>query len=54
VRTGCSEGNLGTVADTLKAYADAGVQHVLAAPEDRDLDTYMRTAATVRELAAKL
>jgi probable F420-dependent oxidoreductase len=27
----------------LAAYAEAGVQHVMAAPEDRDIDTYLKT-----------
>jgi len=27
----------------LAAYQEAGVQHVMAAPEDRDIDTYLKT-----------
>jgi hypothetical protein len=30
--------------DTLGAYCDAGIQHVMAAPEDRDIDGYLATA----------
>jgi len=39
--------------DALKAYADAGIQHILAAPEDRDLDSYLATAAAFREAATR-
>ncbi len=38
--------NANNVDDTraaLAAYAEAGIQHVMAAPEDRDIDTYLKT-----------
>ena len=34
--------------DALRAYSDAGIQHVMAAPEDRDIDTYLATAEAFR------
>ena len=34
--------------DALSAYSDAGIQHVMTAPEDRDIDTYLRTAEAFR------
>nr|WP_294508926.1 TIGR03619 family F420-dependent LLM class oxidoreductase [uncultured Rhodopila sp.] len=39
---------VGGVRDTLAAYRDAGVQHVLAAPDDRDIEAYLSTAETFR------
>ena len=39
--------------DALTAYADAGIQHVMAAPEDRDIDTYLATADAFREAASR-
>ena len=44
----CNSNNVGTLRDALALYRDAGVQHVLAAPEDRDLDTYLSTAEAFR------
>ena len=35
--------NVGDIKSALAKYRDAGVQHVMAAPEDRDIDTYMKT-----------
>ena len=35
--------NVGEIKSALAKYRDAGVQHVMAAPEDRDIDTYMKT-----------
>jgi probable F420-dependent oxidoreductase len=54
VRIGCSTANVKEIGDTLKAYADAGVQHILAAPEDRELDSYLLTVAAFREEAARI
>jgi hypothetical protein len=34
--------------DALSGYSDAGIQHVMAAPEDRDIDTYLATAEVFR------
>ncbi len=45
VRVSCNANTVAGMADVLKAYADAGIQHVMAAPEDRDIDTYLATAA---------
>ncbi|HET6606905.1 MAG TPA: TIGR03619 family F420-dependent LLM class oxidoreductase [Rhodopila sp.] len=53
IRVGCSAANVTGMGDALKAYADAGIQHILAAPEDRDLDTYLATAAAFRGAAAR-
>ncbi|MEA2737640.1 MAG: hypothetical protein QOH05_947, partial [Acetobacteraceae bacterium] len=33
---------------------DAGVQHVMAAPEDRDIDTYLNTAEAFRRAGEDL
>ena len=48
LRVSCNAGNVGAMRDTLGAYSDAGVQHVMAAPEDRDIDTYLATAEAFR------
>jgi probable F420-dependent oxidoreductase len=37
--------------DALRTYQDAGVDHVMAAPEDRDLDAYLATAEAFRRAA---
>lgn len=47
VRTGCTAENVGELRGRLAAYRDAGVQHVLVAPEDRDIETYLRTTEQV-------
>jgi probable F420-dependent oxidoreductase len=47
LRIGCSAATVEQVPETLAAYRDAGVQHVLVAPEDRDIDTYMATVEQV-------
>lgn len=44
LRVSCNASNVGTMRDALAAYRDAGVQHVMAAPEDRDIDSYLSTA----------
>jgi probable F420-dependent oxidoreductase len=44
LRISCNAANAGGLRGTLGAYRDAGVQHVMAAPEDRDIDTYLTTA----------
>jgi probable F420-dependent oxidoreductase len=43
LRISCNAGNVGTMRDVLGAYRDAGVQHVMAAPDDREIDTYLAT-----------
>jgi len=48
LRVTCNINNVGIMRDALGIYRDAGVQHVLAAPEDRDLDTYLATAEAFR------
>jgi probable F420-dependent oxidoreductase len=48
VRMVVDAGTVGGVRDTLEAYRDAGVQHVLAAPDDRDIETYLATAEAFR------
>lgn len=48
IRVNCNAGNVGTMRDALGAYRDAGIQHVMAAPEDRDIDTYLATAEAFR------
>jgi probable F420-dependent oxidoreductase len=44
IRVSCNASNVGTMRDALGVYRDAGIQHVMAAPEDRDIDTYLATA----------
>lgn len=52
VRVACSAAHVAATAEALKAYADAGIGHVLVAPEDRDLDAYLTTAAALRAAVA--
>ena len=47
LRTGCGQEDVGELRGKLAAYQEAGVQHVLVAPEDRDIDTYMATVEQV-------
>ncbi len=49
IRVNCNADTVAGMADALKIYADAGIQHVMAAPEDRDIDTYLSTAAAFRQ-----
>ena len=48
IRVGCNAQTVAGLRDALSAYRDAGIQHVMAAPEDRDIDTYMATAEAFR------
>nr|WP_294521727.1 LLM class F420-dependent oxidoreductase [uncultured Rhodopila sp.] len=48
VRMVVNAGTVRAVRDTLAAYRDAGVQHVLAAPDDRDIEAYLVTAEAFR------
>ena len=48
IRVNCNAQNVGGMRDALRAYSDAGIQHVMAAPEDRDIDTYLATAEAFR------
>ncbi len=48
IRVNCNAGNVGTMRDALRIYRDAGIQHILAAPEDRDIDAYLGTAEAFR------
>jgi probable F420-dependent oxidoreductase len=43
VRIGCNADNVDATREKLAAYKEAGVQHIMAAPEDRDIDTYLKT-----------
>ena len=43
LRISIDASNVGDIKSALATYRDAGVQHVMAAPEDRDIDTYMKT-----------
>ena len=49
VRISCNANNVAGLRDTLQAYSDAGIQHVMAAPEDRDIGTYLATAEAFRK-----
>jgi probable F420-dependent oxidoreductase len=44
LRVSCNADTVGSMRDTLGAYRDAGIQHVLVAPEDRDIESYLATA----------
>ncbi len=48
IRVSCNAQNVGGMRDALCAYRDAGIQHVMTAPEDRDIDTYLATAEAFR------
>ena len=48
IRVNINANNVGGMRDALRAYSDAGIQHVMAAPEDRDIDTYLATAEAFR------
>ncbi len=48
LRVNCNINNVATMRDALAMYRDAGVQHVLGAPEDRDIETYLATAEAFR------
>ena len=48
IRVNCNAGNVGGMRDALAAYRDAGIQHAMAAPEDRDIETYLATAEAFR------
>jgi len=43
LRVSCNAANVQSMRAALAAYRDAGVQHVMVAPEDRDIDTYLAT-----------
>jgi probable F420-dependent oxidoreductase len=43
LRININASNVDETRAALAAYREAGVQHVLAAPEDRDIDTYLKT-----------
>ena len=43
LRVNVNANNVDEMKSALAMYRDAGVQHVMAAPEDRDIDTYMTT-----------
>jgi probable F420-dependent oxidoreductase len=43
LRVNINATNVDEMKAALVLYRDAGVQHVMAAPEDRDIDTYMQT-----------
>lgn len=48
LRVNCNAQNVNAIRNALGAYSDAGIQHVMAAPEDRDIDTYLATAEAFR------
>lgn len=54
LRITCAADTVGTLAGTLRAYQDAGVDHVLAAPEDRGISAYLATAQAVRRAGETL
>ena len=49
LRINCNANNVDETRAALAAYQEAGVQHVMAAPEDRDIDTYLKTVERFRK-----
>jgi probable F420-dependent oxidoreductase len=49
VRVGCNANTVGTMRAVLGGFSDAGIQHVMTAPDDRDIDTYLATAEAFRK-----
>jgi len=54
LRMGCTAANVGELRGKLATYQAAGVQHVLVAPEDRDIETYLATVEQVARSAEGL
>jgi probable F420-dependent oxidoreductase len=54
IRVNCNAQNVSGMRDALTAYSDAGIQHVMAAPEDRDIDTYLATTEAFHRVGASL
>jgi alkanesulfonate monooxygenase SsuD/methylene tetrahydromethanopterin reductase-like flavin-dependent oxidoreductase (luciferase family) len=52
IRVTVNADTVGGIGDALKVYRDAGVQHVLAAPDDRDIEAYLATAEAFRRAGA--
>ncbi|MBN8900387.1 MAG: hypothetical protein J0H57_05075, partial [Rhodospirillales bacterium] len=52
LRTGCHAGTVDQIGETLAAYREAGIQHVLVAPVDRDLEAYQATIAALARFIA--
>jgi len=44
LRVSCNAQTVTGMHDVLGTYRDAGIQHVMTAPEDRDIDSYLATA----------
>ena len=44
---GLLRGTVGELRGQLAAYQEAGVQHVMVAPEDRDIESYLATTEQV-------
>jgi alkanesulfonate monooxygenase SsuD/methylene tetrahydromethanopterin reductase-like flavin-dependent oxidoreductase (luciferase family) len=49
LRININAGNVDETRSSLAAYAEAGVNHVMAAPEDRDIETYLKTVERFRK-----
>ena len=54
LRIGCTPDTVGELRGKLAAYQEAGVQHVLVAPEDRDIESYLATSEQVARAATGL
>jgi probable F420-dependent oxidoreductase len=54
IRVGCNASNVAGMYDALRLYRDAGIQHVMTAPDDREIDTYLATAEAFRKAAEGL
>ena len=54
IRININETNVGDTRSALAAYKAAGIQHVMAAPEDRDIGVYMKTVERFVKAGANL
>jgi len=54
IRVPVNAESVGGMGDVLTAYRDAGVQHVLAAPDDKDIEAYLATAEAFRRAGTGL
>ena len=49
IRVSCNANNVGGIRNVLSAYRDAGIQHIMVAPDDREIDSYLATAEAFRQ-----
>lgn len=54
LRVGFNANTVSDMRDALRAYQDAGVDHVMGAPEDREIDAYLTSAEAFRRAGENL